>query len=233
MSTKADHSIYDIQKNPLVMSYRVIILLLGLGDIVFANVTSLLSGTLLHPLIYFTYQSNALVLIWLFLALLWRNDSEKLEKICGPIRGAITVYISVTFIVYGIILAPLSNPTGIDVYLNLIHHYITPFVFIVDFFITERKRYRWVYVLPWIVYPHLYLIFSFIFGHITGDYIYPFLNYPKLGLVRYITWYLILFTLILVLTAIYTSYNIYFASRKFSLDLGKYSDEDEVVIHKN
>ena len=91
MSNKPDFSIYEIQKNPIVMSYRLIILLLGLADIVYANVTSLLSGTLLHPLIYFTYQSNALVLIWLFLSLLWRNDPEKLDKICGPIRGAITV----------------------------------------------------------------------------------------------------------------------------------------------
>ena len=233
MSTKTDYSIYEIQKSPIVMSYRIIILLLGLGDIVYANITSLLSGTLFHPLIYFTYQSNALVLIWLFLALLWRNQPEKLEKICGPIRGAITVYISVTFIVYGIVLAPLANPTGIDIYLNLIHHYITPFVFIVDFFITERKQYRWIYTLPWLVYPHLYLIFSFVFGSITGVNIYFFLDFPSLGFAKYLMWYGILFTLILVLTAIYITYNIYFASRKFSVSLGKYSDEDEAVVHKS
>ncbi len=214
MSKKIDFSIYEVQKKPFVLGYRLIILLLGLVDLAYANVTSILGGTLLTPDKYFTYQSNALVLIWLILALLWRNNPEKLDKICGPIRGAITVYISVTFIVYGIVLAPLSNPTGIGAIQNLIHHYLNPVVFILDFFYTERKQYRWIYILPWLIYPHLYLIFSFIFGSITGDYIYFFLDYPQLGFIKYLMWYIILFSLIIILSVIYLVYNIYYGSKK-------------------
>ena len=218
MSNKPDFSNYEIHKAPIVISYRLIILLLGLGDLVYANVSFLLSGQLslsTFPDKYFTYQSNIFILAWLFLALIWRNMPEKLDKISGPIRGAITVYISVTLIVYGIVLAPSSNPTGIDVYLNIIHHYLNPVVFIVDFFYTERKVYNWKPVIVWFVYPHLYLIFSFIMGtYITvGDYIYPFLNFPKLGLTGYLTWYLILIVLFLVLSVIYYLFPVFIKKR--------------------
>lgn len=208
MSTKVDYSKYDRHKSPIVIGYRSIILLLGAGDLLYANVTAIMQGSPFTPDKYFTYQSNFFILVWLFLALLWRNQPEKLEKISGPIHAIITVYISVTFLVYGIILAPLSNPTGVEVYLNIIHHYLNPVVFIIDYFYTERKTYSWKVVVPLLVYPHLYLIFSFIMGsYITvGDYIYPFLDYATLGLSGYIRWYLILIVLFLILFVIYTGF---------------------------
>ena len=225
MSNKPDFSNYEIHKSPIVISYRLIILLLGLGDLVYANVSFLLSGQLslsTFPDKYFTYQSNIFILAWLFLALIWRNMPEKLDKISGSLRGAITVYITVTFIVYGIVLAPQSNPTGIDIYLNIIHHYLNPVVFIVDFFYTERKVYNWKPVIVWFVYPHLYLIFSFIMGtYLTvGDYIYPFLNYPKLGFTGYLIWYLTLIVLFLILSVIYYLFPVFMKKRNSSAKTG-------------
>ena len=224
MSTKTDYSNYEINKSSFVVGYRLIILILGVGDLVYANVSSLLGGTLLSPDKYFTYQSNFFIMVWVALALLWRNDPEKLKKIYGPLHAILTVYISVTFLVYGIILAPLSNPTGAEVYLNIIHHYLNPVVFILDFFYTERKNYSWKVVGPMIIYPHLYLVFSFIMGsYITvGDYIYPFLDFAKLGVAGYIRWYLILIVLFLMLFVVYTGFVKYMEKRTLQETSPKY-----------
>ena len=219
MSKLTDSSKYDIHKSTFVVSYRLIILLLGLGDILYANLNYFLTHTTFFPDKFFTYQSNFFVDVWLILALLWRNSPENLEKISGFIHGAVTLYISVTFLVYGIILAPMNHPTGIEVYLNLIHHYIVPFVFILDYFYTEKKLSDWKFIIPWFVYPHLYLIFSLIMGeYITkGDFIYPFLDLDKLGLVGYIRWYLILISLFLILSVIYIGYTKYFQKKHLSV----------------
>lgn len=218
MSNVKVKSIYDIQKSSFVVSYRLIILLLGIADLLYANISGLMQNAPLVADKYFTYQSNIFVDFWLFLALLWRNKPEKLEKISGGLRGAITVYISITFIVYGIVLAPLANPTGIDLYLNLIHHYIVPFVFILDYFYTERKKIEWIFILPWMVYPHLYLAFSYIMGtFITPrDYIYFFLDVNELGVLGYLKWYIILISLFFVLSVVYIGYNKYI-NKKSSL----------------
>ena len=217
MSSQTDYSIYDVQNSSFVISIRVIMVLLGLSALVYSNVQSIISGT---PLIgadkYFTDQSNAFVVAWVLLALFWRNQPENLQKICGRLRGAVTLYITITFLVYGIVLAPMSHPTGFDVYINLIVHYINPVLFIADFLYTERKNYDWNSIVPWLIYPHLYLAFSFVYGTIThGDYIYFFLNYPDLGFFGYLKWYLILISLFLIISVIYISYNKYMKDKLF------------------
>ena len=219
MATKTDYSIYEVQNSPFVIGIRVIMVLLGLSALIYSNVQSIINGA---PLIgadkYFTDQSNAFVVAWVLLALFWRNQPEKLQKICGKLRGAVTLYITITFLVYGIILAPMSAaPTGLDAVANLIVHYINPVLFIADFFYTERKNYDWSSIGSWMIYPHLYLAFSFIFGTIThGDYIYFFLNYPNLGFAGYLKWYLILIALFLIISVIYISYNKYVKDKLFT-----------------
>lgn len=204
MSTRTSSTDYDIHNTPIVVGYRTVIFLLGLADILYANI---FYGPI-NTEKYFTYQSNIFIVAWLFLALIWRANPGKLQKICGSLRGAITVYISVTFIVYGIILAPLSHPTGAEIYLNIIHHYLDPAVFIFDFFYTERTTYKAWNLLYWFIYPHIYLEFAFIWGTFIqkGDFIYEFLDYTKLGAFGYFRWYLILLILVLVLTYIYYSF---------------------------
>jgi hypothetical protein len=110
-------------------------------------------------------------------------------------------------VVYGIILAPLNNPEGINIFTNAIHHYFTPAIFILDFLYTERRTYSWKFLLPWLIYPHLYYAFSFISGITTGDYIYFFLDFDELGIVWYLIWYGILISLFLFISSIYITYN--------------------------
>ncbi|MBY9014940.1 MAG: Pr6Pr family membrane protein [Candidatus Lokiarchaeota archaeon] len=156
----------------------------------------------------FTYQTNLIITIWLTLAILWHNKPETLEKITGPLKGAFTLYITITFIFFAVLLAPLYQPTGFAAFSNVILHYLIPIAFIVDWILTETKlRYKWSYLLYWIIYPLCYLVFAFIHGTFTGDYLYPFLDINELGILWYILSISVLIAAGLVLGCLYIAIN--------------------------
>jgi len=161
-----------------------------------------------NSFIAFTMQTNLFVTIWLTLAILWHNKPETLEKITGPLKGALTLYITITFIFFAILLAPFYQPTGWAAFSNLVLHYITPIAFIVDWILTETKlRYKWSYMLYWIIYPIGYLVFVFIRGMFTGNYIYYFLDITALGILGYAFFVSILLAAGIVLGNIYIAIN--------------------------
>ena len=147
----------------------------------------------------FTIQTNFMVVIWYTLAILWYNKPESLDKIIGLLKGAFTVYISITFIFFAILLAPFYHPTGWEVFSNIVFHYIAPIAFIVDWILTENKsRYKWKYLPYWTcIYPVCYLVFVFIHGALTGSYIYYFFDINALGIFG-----VTIFTSIIMITGI-------------------------------
>ena len=131
----------------------------------------------------FTMQTNLLVTIWFTLAIIYYNNTEILDKITGPLKGAFTMYITITFVVFAILLSPFYQPTGYAAFSNIVLHYITPIAFIVDWVFTENKvRYKWNYLIYWIIYPLCYIIFIIIHGTFTGSYLYYFLDISELGI---------------------------------------------------
>lgn len=158
----------------------------------------------------FTIQTNFLVTIWLTLAILWHKKPETLEKITGLLKGALTVYITITFIFYAILLAPFfPPPTGWAAFTNLVFHYITPIAFIVDWILTENKlRYKWKYLPYWsFIYPVCYLAFIFIHGALTGSFIYYFFDINALGILMVAIFVLIIITTGIVLGCVYIAIN--------------------------
>ena len=117
----------------------------------------------------------------IILAIFWSSDPVKMKKLMGKLKGAITLYITVTFLVFAVVLSPLYHPPGLEGVLNLMFHYIIPAGFIIDWFITEGNNYQWSFIPYWFCYPISYLIFALIHGGTTGDYLYPFLNLDVLG----------------------------------------------------
>ena len=161
-----------------------------------------------NSFIAFTMQTNLFVTIWLTLAVLLHNKPETLEKITGPLKGALTLYITITFIFFAVLLSPFYQPTGWAAFSNLVLHYITPIAFIVDWVLTETKlRYKWKYLLYWILYPIGYLVFVFIRGMFTGNYIYYFLDINALGIFGYVVFVSILIAVGLVLGSVYIAIN--------------------------
>ncbi|MFX0046688.1 MAG: Pr6Pr family membrane protein [Candidatus Hermodarchaeota archaeon] len=156
----------------------------------------------------FTIQTNFLVTIWFTLAIFWYKKPETLEKITGPLKGAFTLYITITFIFFAVFLSFLYQPTGFAAFSNIIFHYITPIVFIVDWILTETKlKYKWSYLFYWIIYPLCYLVFSFIHGTLTGNYIYYFLDISALGILSYFLYLSILITAGIAIASIYIAIN--------------------------
>ncbi len=129
----------------------------------------------------YTIQSNLFVLIWLSIAILFQEKFKTHWFFSGVVRGAITLYITVTFIIFALLLAPFY-PGGMESYTNLSLHYIIPIAFMVDWVLTEMYHvYQWKYTLFWLAYPIFYLILTLIRGYIISDYIYPFLDLNAMG----------------------------------------------------
>ena len=176
--------------NKTILVYRICILVLTLFTIITGwSINAIESGIpfiWLNSFKYYTIQTNIMVSVWLILAIVWYNKPESLKKITGPLKGAFTLYITTTFIFFAILLQIFYRPTGFAAFSNIILHYVTPIAFIVDWVLTETKlKYKWNYLPYWTIYPLCYLLFSFIHGSLTGDYIYPFLNINQLGILGY------------------------------------------------
>ncbi|MFX0017959.1 MAG: Pr6Pr family membrane protein [Promethearchaeota archaeon] len=169
-----------------VLIYRIIFAGLSWFTIITGwFISSIASGNPLIWLVgfkYYTMQTNLMVTIWFTLAIFWYNKPESLEKIKGPLKGALTLYITTTFIFFAILLQIFYQPTGWAAFSNIILHYLTPIAFIVDWIFTETKKYKWNYLPYWTIYPIGYLVFSFMHGIFTGDYLYTFLDISRLGL---------------------------------------------------
>lgn len=157
---------------------------------------------------YFTVQTNLFVLIWLLVAIRCWNR-ERVHPFLQPlVKGAITVYITVTFVIFATLLQGLVDPQGIHRFINAVTHYILPLAFILDWILYEQKQsYPWRYALIWLVYPLLYLLFSQLHGSATGDYLYPFLDRPTLGIGGLATWVAILFAVFIGLGCTFIGLN--------------------------
>ena len=180
-----------ILSSKTILLYRIIFDGLSWFTIITgAFINSITSGLPLVWLVsfkYYTMQTNLMVTIWFTLAIFWYNKPESLEKIMGPLKGAFTLYITTTFIFFAILLQIFYHPTGWAAFSNIILHYLTPIAFIIDWVLTETKlKYKWNYLLYWTIYPIGYLVFAFIHGTFTIDYLYPFLDISKLGILLYI-----------------------------------------------
>src|SRR5271157_3295470 len=152
---------------------------------------------------YFTDESNLGVLIWLILAILCRNNANLTQKLKGFFRGAVTLYITVTFLIYSTLLA-----AGPQEYSSLIFHYILPIAFIFEWVLTEfDKKYRWQYMGPWLIYPLIYLGGVVINGNLTGFYPYFFLDLSYLGVGSFIINVLLLVVLFAGLGLVYIGVN--------------------------
>jgi hypothetical protein len=178
-------------KNKIILIFRIFIVGLTLFTIIAGWTISAIESGIpfiwLPGLKYYTIQTNLMVCVWLILAIIWYNKPESLKKITGPLKGAFTLYITTTFFFFAVLLQGLYHPTGFAAFSNVVLHYLTPILFIVDWILTEDEvRYKWKHLPIWTLYPVCYLVFSFIHGSFTGDYLYPFLNINYLGVVGYI-----------------------------------------------
>jgi len=132
---------------------------------------------------FFTIESNifaaGILLLAGFAALKSKPHSDRFARL----RGAATVYMTVTGIVYVSLLsgleASLQTPTP---WINTVLHYVMPIVVLGDWLLMPpRRRIAFGRAAAWLVFPAAYGVYSLIRGHFVDWYPYPFLNPTEQG----------------------------------------------------
>ncbi|MFW9882005.1 MAG: Pr6Pr family membrane protein [Candidatus Thorarchaeota archaeon] len=165
-----------------IRTYRLIWCILAWTPLVIMIVLSLLQFSFI-VFSTFTFQSNLFVASWLTLNVIYYEKKIDLKILHPAVHGAITLYISVTFLIFAILLAPFYIPTGIYIFTNLMVHYVIPIAMIFEWLITEiERKCEWIYLPYWLIYPIGYLIYSLILGGVFNIYIYPFFDMTKISI---------------------------------------------------
>lgn len=124
---------------------------------------------------YFTIQSNIIVAVVLAIAgvIQLRGPEPRWLELA---RGAATVYISITGVVYALLLSNVDVNTPLP-WANVVLHYFVPIAMVVDWLVDLPERRIAVRAAAlWLAYPLVYLAYTLIRGPIVHWYPYPFLN---------------------------------------------------------
>jgi hypothetical protein len=129
---------------------------------------------------YFTIQSNLIAAGVLLVAgaglLRGRSPSERLDLW----RGAATLYIATTGVVYSLLLAA-DEPNLLRV-TNVVLHYLMPIAVVVDWAV-DRPRWAILFrrAAVWIAYPAAFIAYTLVRGAIVDWYPYPFVDVSERG----------------------------------------------------
>ena len=130
---------------------------------------------------YFTVQSNILVAItsgWLVL----RPDVSSVGW--RVLRLSALVGISVTGVVYFLLLRPIVDVHGADKVADVLFHYVAPLAAVVGWLLFgPRPRIDDRILGLSLIWPALYVVYSLLHGAATHWYPYPFVDVTKLGYV--------------------------------------------------
>jgi hypothetical protein len=123
---------------------------------------------------YFTVLSNIVLAAVLVGEAI---DPSRLDR-NGVVRGATTLYMAVTGMVYAVLLRPIEADVGLtDPWINYVLHSLAPSAAMIDWllFPPGRKLGRGA-LWAWLAFPAAYLVVTLIRGPLVDWYPYPFLN---------------------------------------------------------
>lgn len=173
-----------MDKRRFIIAYRVLF-----SALVMAAIVSQLSHSMqkdgfnvINFFSYFTIQSNIFGVVMLLISadlLFWkRKRDHELEML----RGAATLYMVTTGIIYGLLLSGAHVQITLP-WVNDVLHRIFPLVMLFDW-LYDRPTHK---ITPkqsllWLVYPVLYLVYTLVHGPLANYwYPYPFLDVSEHG----------------------------------------------------
>lgn len=187
-----------IHNRLLALIFRIIFLF-GCGIGLYLN-SGIPNGKLApYMLIFYTIQSNVLCFIFFSILIIKGCLSLKLEGISGTtvflphFKGAVTMTIAITFVIYHFILVPqfllASSDYNLFSWQNVLVHYFVPIMVILDWLIFDEKlRFRWFEPILWLAIPITYFIFILLRAKLGGviavvqsQYPYSFIDVDILG----------------------------------------------------
>jgi hypothetical protein len=123
---------------------------------------------------YFTIQSNIIgIAAFVTAAASWRRGGG---TSIDMLRGAATVYLTVTFVVFSLLLSGTDVDTAIP-WVNTVLHGVFPVVVILDWILMPPLTpIAFRDSLLWLAYPILWVAYTMLRGPAAGWYPYPFLN---------------------------------------------------------
>lgn len=164
-----------VERGTALSVYRGAFALLALAAIVVQLVDLAANGTLnvVNYFSYFTIQSNLIgVAVFVFGATRRAYRSPRLDQA----RGAATTYLTITFVVFSLLLAGTDVDTAIP-WVNTVLHEIFPVAVMVDWLLDPpARRITAQQAVTWLIYPIAWTGYSLIRGGLTGRYPYPFLD---------------------------------------------------------
>lgn len=187
-----------LRLKPLLRWSIVILALLGIVLNLVVSGTNPLFPSLgnANSFLFFTIQSNLIVFVWYIISL-YTHYTNRTSKYLKPVyKGAMTSYITLTFLVFLTILEPIYQPTGLHLISSVLLHYVVPFLVIVDWVLFEEtKSYQYRFIFLWLTYPLGYMVYGLLIALIFEKYLYPFFNISQFGF--------LIIPFILVLTLVY------------------------------
>ncbi|MDU1891023.1 MAG: Pr6Pr family membrane protein [Dysgonomonas sp.] len=174
-------------------TYRIFYIVIGVVGLLIQ--LGVFTGTFfVSSLNYYTILSNILCVAYFTLRLRFdyvvTENTKFRDFLMSPlVKYSVTMCITLTFLVYHFMLAPLeASKGGVDMFTfgNYIVHYIIPVMTIIDFLIfdTQRDSLKWYAPFVWIIVPVIYFIFIIIrapfFGNIgdtSSAYPYEFIDF--------------------------------------------------------
>jgi hypothetical protein len=188
------------KQNKQMITLRISVVVCG----IFALSYYLISATNASIVFYFTIQSNLLVLGYYLASFYHVYQSAKFNKIdwdyAPKWRGFITLMITVTGVVFAVILAPILSRLPAEdlgdfavspsLWKNLssfmLHYYIPAAVIADWFFFAKKGQFSFKTTLSWFIYPLLYIIMVYVRAPFVENaltkYLYPFFNPEVMGI---------------------------------------------------
>jgi hypothetical protein len=122
---------------------------------------------------YFTVLSNIILIVVLVGEAI---DPDWLDR--GALRGASTLYMAVTGMVYAVLLRPIEADVGLtDPWINYVLHSLAPAAAIIDWLLFPPGRWLGRQVIwAWLVFPAVFLAVTLMRGPLVDWYPYPFLD---------------------------------------------------------
>lgn len=149
---------------------RVAVAALGIAALVTALVTT--SGTAADFFSFFTVESNILAVV----VLLGGGLADPRSERWSFFRGAVTLYMVITGIVYAALLSDVDVQLPAP-WTNSVLHQIVPVALLVDWlFLPPWTRASRARALGWLLFPLAYSAYSLIRGPFADWYPYPFLD---------------------------------------------------------
>jgi hypothetical protein len=140
-----------------------------------ATVVDLAGRGVLNPVnffSYFTIESNLIGVAAFLLAATSPNRTRGIDLL----RGASVVYLSVTFVVFALLLSGTNVDTAMN-WVDFILHKLFPIAVVVDWLIDPpRRRITPREAVGWLAYPLVWVAYTLIRGPIANWYPYPFMD---------------------------------------------------------